>query len=443
MIGWLKTIVKFMLPLGLYMSTMGSCVAGLIGYPLFAVAMITFISPLPNVWYQLHGFPFGKDVLDFLVVCGLVGLYTGRHIKQTARNSTLLIFYMIVTYLAVWNSSLRFDLSMPITPSNSVFTGWKNYAEMILVYFLSFHAVGEEKRQKQIVYLMLFVFFLIAFRDARNYTSGLSFSYDRRAEGPFWQVGLGPNHFGAFIVHYGAVALALAFYATTRYWRWFFALTVVISVKPLFSTFSRGAWLAALTVLFVYGLLQKRSLLILMILLAVGWQTLLPEDVVDRITMTETSEGQLESSAGDRVVIWGRAMDMFADKPVFGWGMDAFELSGVGGKYTNVHNLYLETLAELGVIGFLFLVAILILAMYSGWSLFRKGQNDFQKGLGLGFFGCVIAVIVTNFFGDRWSYFAVGVYFWILWGIVERIRADLTSATNSQQEIVTTPETPA
>jgi O-antigen ligase len=425
MIGWIKTVLKAILPLGLYVSIMGSGVAALIGYPLLAIAVITAITPLPNVWYQIHSFPLGKDVIDLLVVCGLVGLWTGSHIQQSARNNILLIMYIVMMYLAVWNASLEYNLTAPVTPSNSVFVGWKNYVQMIIMYFLVYHAVSDEKRQQQLVYLILIVFFLIVARDARNFTAGLSFSYESRAEGPFWQVGLGPNHYGAYIVHFGAVALAMAFYAAHRYWRWLFLLTSVIAVKPLFSTYSRGAWLAALAVLVAFGILKKRSLLILVTVVFIGWQTLLPEDVVDRISMTETTEGQLESSAGDRVVLWGLAMDLFKDKPLFGNGLDAFELSGVGGRYTNVHNLYLETLAEVGVIGFLFLVTILLRAMQAGWILYRTGRDDFEIGLGLGFFGCVLATIITNMFGDRWSYFAIGVNFWILWAIVERKLANL------------------
>ncbi|MEO1245960.1 MAG: O-antigen ligase family protein [Pseudomonadota bacterium] len=425
MIGWLKAIVKALLPLGLYVGTMGTCVLAVAGFPLLAIAAIIVMSPLPNVWYQIHSFPLGKDALDLLVICAFIGLWTGKHIQAGARNNVLLILYIFVTYLAVWNSSLAYNLSLPITPSNPVFVAWKNYVQMIMLYFICYHSLGDEKRQQQIVYLMLFVLFLIAFRDARNFTSGMSFSYDSRAEGPFWQVGLGPNHFGAYIVHNAALALGLGFFTVQRYWRWFFIGTAIISVKPLFSTYSRGAWAAALAVMVVFGVLQRRSLLVVLIALMIGWQTLLPEDVVDRVSMTETTDGELESSAGDRVVLWGLAWDMFLDNPVFGRGLDAFEHSGVGGRYTNVHSLYLETLAELGVIGFIFLLIILLRSMLAGWALFRRGESDFQRGLGLGFLGCVIATIITNLFGDRWSYFAMSINYWILWGIVERALASI------------------
>ena len=68
----------------------------------------------------------------------------------------------------------------------------------------------------------------------------------------------------------------------------------------------------------------------------------------------------------------------------------------------------------------IFLVLLLLKALISGWSLFLKGTEPFYKGLGLGFIGCTVAMIVNNVFGDRWSYFTLGGYFWILWGLVDR-----------------------
>jgi hypothetical protein len=32
----------------------------------------------------------------------------------------------------------------------------------------------------------------------------------------------------------------------------------------------------------------------------------------------------------------------------------------------------------------------------------------------------VVAHTVTNLFGDRWSYYEMGSYFWMFWGVVDR-----------------------
>jgi len=60
------------------------------------------------------------------------------------------------------------------------------------------------------------------------------------------------------------------------------------------------------------------------------------------------------------------------------------------------------------------------MAFRSGWKLLREANNGFEKGLGLGFMGCVLASATTNLFGDRWSYYEMGSYFWVFWGLVDR-----------------------
>jgi hypothetical protein len=80
----------------------------------------------------------------------------------------------------------------------------------------------------------------------------------------------------------------------------------------------------------------------------------------------------------------------------------------------------MKTLSEQGIIGLTLLAILFLKAFMSGSRLFRIGKSPFSRGLGLGFMGSVVAMIATNMFGDRWSYYAVGGYFWILWGLVDR-----------------------
>jgi len=50
----------------------------------------------------------------------------------------------------------------------------------------------------------------------------------------------------------------------------------------------------------------------------------------------------------------------------------------------------------------------------------KEGKNGFHQGLGLGFMGSTVALIVNNLFGDRFSAPVVGGYFWLVWGLVDR-----------------------
>jgi len=170
----------------------------------------------------------------------------------------------------------------------------------------------------------------------------------------------------------------------------------------------------------VYGILKHRRLLIAGVLVLVLWQVVLPSSVVERIQMTETDTGALESSAAVRLNLWNNAINMFEQYPLFGSGFKGFTLAYKEERWSDTHNFYLKTLAEQGIIGVSLLAIILLAAIRSGWRLFKAGNTPFQKGLGYGFLGCVIAHIVTNMFGDRWSYYEMGSYFWIFWGIVDR-----------------------
>jgi O-antigen ligase len=174
-----------------------------------------------------------------------------------------------------------------------------------------------------------------------------------------------------------------------------------------------------------------------------AWQTVLPASVVDRIQMTETPSGQLEHSAGGRLLLWEHALNLFHAHPVFGIGFGGFSMSAGGiqlrtgeelPENQDVHSFYMRTLSESGVIGITLLLYLLFKSFLSGWRLYSVGETPFYKGLGFGFMGCVMAVAITNLFGDRWSYFALGGYFWIFWALVDRAVINVNAARQLEEK---------
>ncbi|MFV3255149.1 hypothetical protein, partial [Klebsiella pneumoniae] len=53
------------------------------------------------------------------------------------------------------------------------------------------------------------VVLFMVWREFSSFAAGDSFSWSRRANGPFWVCGLNANHFGAFIAHYSVLALGM------------------------------------------------------------------------------------------------------------------------------------------------------------------------------------------------------------------------------------------
>jgi putative inorganic carbon (HCO3(-)) transporter len=386
----------------------------------WALYLLAFLAPLPVIWYQLHQFPFGKDTMDILVLGITLGIIINKNGFERAPAALLLVVFMLASFASLWNTTYRFNLPLPISTDNPVLADWKNYVEMIFLYFLAYNAVKTEAQQKTLLTIMAAVVLLIAVREFRNFTAGDTFSYDRRAEGPFWIVGLGANHLGAFMADYGGMLLGMFLIDKHKYRKWLYAAAAGFAVYPLFFSYSRGAYVAALAVIVIYGLIKKHTLIALVAALLFTWQAVLPPTVVERIEMTETPSGRLESSAEERLQLWEHAKGLFVENPIFGIGFNGFGFTVPPGSLTDTHNFYMKTASEQGLIG-LFLLALVLLRTYaSGWRLYRNGRSAFHQALGLGFIGCVTSLVVSNLFGDRFSYFALGSYFWLLWGMVDR-----------------------
>lgn len=381
--------------------------------------LVAFI-PLTNVRYSFHNFPLGKDFVDIMMLAVALGILLNKNGFQRARHSWLLGIFIIMNYIALWHSSLSYSLPFPISTDSTLLKDWKNYSEMIFLYYLIFNCVQNERHQRILITIMTTVLLLINLREFRNFTEGGAFSYDKRIEGPFWVEGLGANHLGAFVAHFSMAMLGLYLCDDNRLRRWLYFGAIFFGLHPLFFSYSRGAYVAVFVAVAFLGLVKKRSLLIVLAVIFIGWQTLLPTTVVERISMTETPTGELEHSASERVVLWEHALDLFSENPLFGVGFGAFGFTVTQSALRDTHNFYMRTLSEQGIIGSILFLLVLVGALRSGWDLFRSAQTPFHRGLGLGFTACVIAVMVTNLFGDRWSYFSIGGYFFVLWGLVDR-----------------------
>lgn len=429
MLAALKSYIKLALVPLLFIGGIVIMLLTVFKEAMIGLAFMVSLIPQPNVWHKFYEYPMGKDFLDFLFLAVLLGMFLQKKGFAKTDNSWLIIMFIIVSYLSLWNSSMRFSLTLPISHNSFLLYDWKNYAEMIFMYFLVVNIVKNEDQQKMLIVIMSLVILLIAIRSYRGFSGGASFHWDKRFEGPFWATGLGPNEFAAFISYCFAIFLGLFLLDKDKKRKLLFLATVLFCLHPILFSYSRGAYLATLSAIAFLGLIKKRSLLIAIIVILLAWKSILPQSVVDRIEMTRTEEGQIEHSAGGRPELWRLAIDLFKENPVFGVGFHGYSLT-VGGttldtgevlkKRQDPHSLYLKILSEQGLVGFTIFLYLIYKSFRSGWRLFRIGITPFQQGLGLGFMGCIASLAISNIFSDGWSYFVLGSYFWIFWGLVDR-----------------------
>ena len=81
---------------------------------------------------------------------------------------------------------------------------------------------------------------------------------------------------------------------------------------------------------------------------------LFPESSAPIIKFIERQGGDQTSG---RITLYINALEMFKQKPILGWGSGVFaNLYGIG-----THNIYLQLLAENGLIGFILFVTLLFI----------------------------------------------------------------------------------
>ncbi len=414
-------IVKSIIVPVLYYGGLLTCVATILRRAEWGLFLMVALIPQPNIFYKFYEYPMGTKYLDMLFVAVLIGIVVNKRRIVFTSNAALVGVLILVSYISLWNASANFSLPAPITPRNALLVEWKSYAVMIFMYFLGLNISKDETQHKILIIIMAAVVLFISIQSFRSFTAGISFSEESRFAGPFEVVGLNSNHLAAFVVSYCSLLLGLLLFDDSKVRKLLFLAAVAFGLHPLFFSFSRGAYAAAIGVLVFFGVVKKRSLLILALILLISWQTLLPTSVVDRIKMTSGGPRGPESSVAVRLDLWNHAVALFEKYPIFGVGFGGFELTvPEKTEIKNAHNLYLKILSEQGVIGLSLLALVFFMALKSGGKLYKRARTPFQKGLGFGFLGCIVAFIITNIFGDRWSYFVLGDYFWIVWGLVDR-----------------------
>lgn len=247
-----------------------------------------------------------------------------------------------------------------------------------------------------------------------------------RAYGTFGQ----PNPFAGYLntVVPVAVGLVLARWrfgdAVDRRLAALAVLALALGGPALVMSMSRGAWLGLavglLVMLVAAGHVGRRALAVggfgILLVVFAGSLDLLPPTLVARIITAVESFGIFDArtvlltnenfAVVDRMAHWQAAWEMYRAYPVFGVGpgqyptfYPEFRLPLWPDPKVHAHNFYLQTLAELGMVGAL---ALLVFVLAVGWHAVCAvcRTEGTAWGYAVGVLGVVAAVGVHNIFDD-------------------------------------------
>jgi O-antigen ligase len=227
---------------------------------------------------------------------------------------------------------------------------------------------------------------------------------DEIAQIPAWE-----GRITSFLEHYNGLAgylnlvlpfcLAFATSGTDTVLRALSRWCLTFGVIALLLTQSRGGLLAFVVILLVHvsfsapdrkTRIQRVALLLVVCLLAAAAAGFFFQRL-----------GEIDDfTAVSRVAIWGGAFTVFARSPVLGTGFG--NLRGLMGGLLNLpdgwtgdaHNLYLELLAETGLIGFTVFGILVVLALRTALRQLRKTEDEFNKMIAVAVIAAISGVLV-------------------------------------------------
>ncbi len=393
--------------------------------PRLGLYLLVPLMPLQTLRYGLQEFPYGDKFMDALLLSTVLGLYLRERdsFPPTTEIGPYLVKLAGFTYVCLWLGSFTLGLPMPLLPSNERFADWKNYAEMFLFFAVTVAAIRTRLQMKLLLALML----LSALRANVGFYRTVSerdfshFDYGLRYAGALGYAG--ENGLAAFEAQLLLLCLGL-FSAFRRLpLRAYVAVSAVFALYCLLFSFSRGGYMGLMAGLLFLGLAGQRKYFVVVAAILFSWQTLVPVAVRERILMTY-SDGQVDSSAGERVGLWQDALTIIPKNPLLGTGFDTYKLLGRSEDYTDTHNYYMKVTVETGLVGLALFLLLLWKMMREALALSREAPREdrFFRGLALGFGAMMTSVAVVNFFGDRWTFQQVTAYMWVALALVCRAR---------------------
>ena len=389
-------------------------------HPEVGIAIALVLIPAGTLGINPQLMTYAVQVFSVYVACvAFFGWRAGGdQVNDVPRMAMLVLLYLAVALLSVTQSP---DLHSASRFMRSLLTGGMLFAAVIftvrtrreLLWVLGGAAGGA---------------LIVGLHAMRDYAAGGSHAVGfitssgevvGRATAGFSQ----PNQLGGFLVL--LVPLAIAGALISRRWRIVFALAAVAAAVGVYASFSRGALIGLALVPFFF--LRGWRLWVIGPLLALVVTLAAPGLVRERFATLANSGGEIST----RLDIWHTALNIWENHPLIGVGLggfpQAYSQAFVPGKAflpstvfqppPHAHNIFLQLMAEQGILGLLAFVAILVVAVRITLRL-RRSRDRSARLLGSGFLAALAAFLVHNLFDVTFEDPQTGLYVFVVFGLI-------------------------
>ena len=381
----------------------------------------------------------------FVVVLGV--WWAWLSVRQDRRLVFTPIGVALLLYFTAMLPSLWVTTSLPMSLAEL-----SRWLVAILAYIIMVNSVQTRREMNGLIVAMLVAGTFEAVLGLVQAYTGVgpaSFNVEDQLTRAYGTIGA-PNSFAGYINMSLPLALALAVYlwgkwaserraapyfnrpghiSFSKLWKPLLLTTVtLILFWAVLATLSRGAWIGltfgVLAMILALGRRAAGAITLLFAaalgLLMLGVVGALPAPVTDRVGLL-LSQLSIFDPRGivptpenyalvERMVHWFAAGNMFLSSPLVGVGIGNFNVLfarfGVQGwpiSAGHAHNYYLHSLAETGLVGTTFYLAMLIVAVAVGISALRRARaakDLYGEAVVIGCIGILVTFMVHNFFED-------------------------------------------
>lgn len=379
--------------------------AKLHGAYLFMIVLL-FVLPITVAGGGRGGFPIDLVPSDFLsaVVAFVYFFSFAPYSKREPLVSIQVLFVLFGFVLASFSTIHNADL-LPIF-------SFVKFSKVILAFFAGYalsrwfgrDAVLRSLSNAAAAYL--FLLFVSQFVYHRNFIPRLGSEFFEFSVYGF------PNSPSSYLVFVLCVALLKSRSATMKW-----SLLLVAAIFAVGSLSRSALLLVSLAIVALsFEKATWRQSLVLIAVIGVGAFQFLPDltmlmDIAEGVTKRLNRAQQTGDFSNGRFEIFLNALDLIAEKPVFGYGFVSFSNFEAHGT---PHNQYLEVWFKLGLVGLLWYLFIIAL----GAARVLKSRVFLPDDLSLkGIYVMLVLVLVGNLAQPNLSYSPTGNLVFLIFGV--------------------------
>ena len=365
-----------------------------------------------------------NSVMGMLVVSFIINklIKKERFFINTPVNTALTLFFFITCISIIHSVNIQDTLKGGIL--------------RLLIYIFVFFVVLQETKDKKHIGLVIgsvvFSLLLISIDAIWQDCIGKDFI---RGYLPIVQLGLlraktsfsDPNTMGIYLTTLFPLLLGCYFYFKKNK-KIIFSCLICIVLTGILLTTSRFTIIATYVVLFLFGIIRKsKIIIIILVIFALSLPFILPRSVKDEAKKLEYNPIRCLLN-DDRIAIFMNSLSMIKDHPVIGLGantyMKNYKRYKNSPQYRNAitmdfmyaHNNFLHMAAEIGLLGLAIFIWFLYRLFKEAIILYQRQPEGFSKIVLLSSIGCLTAFLINGIYESSLYSARVALLFWYFAG---------------------------